>query len=548
MKRKFLHSLFLIFLLHTSVAYSKIYYVANTGSDSNDGSFDNPVETIQKAQDLVSAGDTVCIRGGNYSMRTDQIDRYYSIWVYVTQLNKSGTADQPINYLAYPGETPVFDYSNIKPSGYRVTAFYINGSYIHIKGIEVTGVQVTITTHTQSECFEIQGSNNTLEQIKMHDGMAIGVYILKGSNNLILNCDSYNNWDSVSEDGLGGNTDGFGCHVAAGATGNVFRGCRAWFNSDDGFDCISAHEATTFDHCWAFYNGYSSSFKSLGDGNGFKAGGYGTTAFASLPDSIPSNTVKFCLAVKNKANGFYSNHHLNGSKWYNNTAYGNKTNYNLLNRKAKTEADYLTDVDGWGHTMYNNLGLGATSAELANIDSAACTLSNNYFYMNLTVNSADFLSTDLSLLTADRESDGGLPENNFLRLAEGSDLIDKGLNIGFDYNGSSPDLGCFESDYETASVENSAIVGDLSCYPNPFSDKTNVVFSLSNESNVRIELFDLTGKKIKEICNQTYSSGEHSIVLQKEALQTGLYLLREIVENTACSTNKLIVKRYTTKS
>lgn len=541
MKKKFLHSLFLILLFHSTITYSKVYYVANNGSDSNDGSFGNPVETIQKAQDLVSPGDTVYIRGGNYSMRTDEIDRYYSIWVYVTQLNKSGTADQPISYLAYPGETPVFDYTNINPTGYRITAFFINGSYIHIKGIEVTGVQVNITTHTQSECFEIQGNNITLEQIKMHDGMAIGVYILKGSNNLILNCDAYNNWDSVSENKLGGNTDGFGCHVSVGSTGNVFRGCRAWFNSDDGFDCITSAETTTFDHCWSFFNGYSSTFKSLGDGNGFKAGGYGTTVFSKLPTNIPSNIVQFCLSVRNKQNGFYSNHHLNGSKWYNNTAYANNINYNMLNRKADTQADYLTDVDGWGHTMYNNLGFGAISAELANIDKTACTLSNNYFDMNLSVSANDFLSTDLSLLTAAREPDGSLPNNDFLKLAQGSDLIDKGTNIGFDYSGASPDLGCFESNYENTSISNASIDGNLACNPNPFVDKTEIVFKLTNESNVRIELYNLTGNKIKEICNQAYSSGEHSITLQRGALPSGLYLLRETVGNT-CHIYKLIVK------
>jgi len=34
--------------------------------------------------------------------------------------------------------------------------------------------------------------------------------------------------------------DGFGCHVGKTTeTGNVFRNCRAWRNSDDGFDLIN---------------------------------------------------------------------------------------------------------------------------------------------------------------------------------------------------------------------------------------------------------------------------------------------------------------------
>ncbi|MEZ4826240.1 MAG: hypothetical protein R3C61_08085 [Bacteroidia bacterium] len=63
------------------------------------------------------------------------------------------------------------------------------------------------------------------------------------------------------EDGLGSNTDGFGCHPNPGSPGNVFRGCRAWFNSDDGFDIIRADESVVFENCWAFYNGFSTAFK-----------------------------------------------------------------------------------------------------------------------------------------------------------------------------------------------------------------------------------------------------------------------------------------------
>ena len=49
----------------------------------------------------------------------------------------------------------------------------------------------------------------------MHDGMAIGFYLVRGSHNLVLNCDAYNNFDPVSENGTGGNVDGFGGHPAS---------------------------------------------------------------------------------------------------------------------------------------------------------------------------------------------------------------------------------------------------------------------------------------------------------------------------------------------
>jgi parallel beta-helix repeat protein len=432
--------LLFVFLLSCHFSFSAEYYVAPNGNDSNNGTIKNPVATVNKAQQLASSGDTVYIRGGVYKLKEEQIAQYHHIWAYVTKLDKDG-----ISYLAYKNETPVFNFENIKPENLRVIAFFISGNNITVKGIEVTGVQVTIKDHTQSECFEIQGSNNTLEQLKMHDGMAIGVYITKGSNNLILNCDAYRNWDSVSENGKGGNTDGFGCHAPAGNKNNIFRGCRAWFNSDDGFDLINSAEPVLIDHCWAFYNGYTADFKKRADGNGFKCGGYAGTPLEHLPNPIPRNTIQFCLAVGNKQAGFYSNHHLNGSNWYNNTAYHNRTNYDMLNRKAVKPVEYLEDTQGWGHVLTNNLGYGATGTELTNINKSACTLKNNYFDLSLTITATDFLSLDETFLTAPRQADGSLPETSFLRLKTSSNLIDAGIDIGFPFKGKSPDLGCFES-------------------------------------------------------------------------------------------------------
>jgi len=436
-RRLLLISFFKVWFL---TGFSTSYYVATDGNDANTGSLSSPLATIQKAQQKVSPGDTVYIRGGNYRMHEAQIAKKERMWAFVTYLEKSGMAGRRIHYLAFPGEKPVFDFTDVKPEGLRINAFQVTASWIHIKGLEVVGVQVTLKGHTQSECFENLGSNNIYEGLSMHDGQAIGIYCLSGSDNLFLNCDAYHNHDSISENRKGGNTDGFGCHPRKGSTGNVFRGCRAWFNSDDGYDCINSAESVTFENCWSFYNGYSPTFKSLGDGNGFKAGGYGKTSVDKLPDPIPSHTVRFCLAVGNKANGFYSNHHLTGSTWFNNTAYRNRVNYNMLCRLP----DNVTDVDGYGHKMRNNLGYKGMT-ETLRIDKSHCELDHNYFDLNSAVTDNDFMSLDETLLTAPRQADGSLPDIPFMRLKPGSVLIDKGTDIGFPFKGSAPDLGAFEA-------------------------------------------------------------------------------------------------------
>lgn len=343
--------------------------MAPGGTIGAPGTREEPFGSITRAQAAAAPGDTIWVRGGTYRMTGDDIDRKRRIWVQVTLLDKSGLPGRPIRYRAVSGERPVFDFSAVKPAGLRVHAFAVTGSWIHLEGLEVTGVQVTMTGHTQSVCFANTDSQNRFERLSMHDGMGIGFYLTRGSGNLVLNCDAWNNHDPVSGDRRGGNVDGFGCHPGRGDTGNVFRGCRAWFNSDDGYDCISSAEVVRFENCWAFHNGYAPGFRSLGDGNGFKAGGYGATGSGRLPSVIPSHVVTGCLAVRNKKNGFYANHHPGGGDWDHNTACRNHANFKMLCRDPENRRD----VPGHGHVLKHNLGFMGRP-ELSNIDEAACEL------------------------------------------------------------------------------------------------------------------------------------------------------------------------------
>ncbi|MEN9636752.1 MAG: hypothetical protein RL077_5156 [Verrucomicrobiota bacterium] len=417
------------------------YYVAPKGSDAAAGTSTAPFATVQRAQQSAAAGDTVWVRGGTYRMTEAQIAGRFGVYACVTLLDKSGVRGKRINYWAFPGERPIFDYSDVKPVGQRVTAFRVNASWLHLKGLEVTGVQVTIKTHTQSIGFDNEGGENLYEQLSVHDGMAIGFWIGAGANNLVLNCDAYRNHDSFSENGRGGNTDGFGYHGRKGSTGNIFRGCRAWFNSDDGYDFINSDEVCRIENCWAFYNGFSTDFKSLGDGNGFKAAGEAGRSVAQLPNPLPRHVVIGSVAVRNKVNGFYANHHPGGIEWINNTAYKNATNFNLRGRDPK---DNKTIIPGRGHRLKNNLGF-AGGAEVAELDVAACDVSVNYFSLPVTVGSADFLGLDEADLVKPRKANGDLPDVAFLHLALGSDLIAAGVDVGLPFKGKAPDLGAFES-------------------------------------------------------------------------------------------------------
>lgn len=414
---------------------AKNIYVAPNGSDSNAGNIGTPLATFGAAYNKVAAGDTVYFRGGTYAIQESEIMSYEENGLYacVFHIQKSGTASKRTVYAGYPGERPVFDFSNVKPSGKRIAAFYIHGNYIHLKNFDVVGVQVTITTHTQSEAITIRRGNsyNLVENVAVHDGMAIGFVVWRGSNNLFLNCDAYNNYDSVSESGSGENTDGFGCHARAQDTGNVFRSCRAWWNSDDGFDLISNLAPVTFDNCWAFYNGFKpNTYTKAANGNGFKAGGYGLSV-QSAAVAAPMNTINNCIAYRNRTNGFYSNHHLTGDYWYNNTAYSNGVNYDMRNQKSW---DVATDVEGYDHVLKNNIAFGTTTYKMLN--SSACVIENNSFLPTaMTVTATDFENTsNPEQLMSERQSDGSLPELTFLKLKSANPLYTAKMGYQFDRN------------------------------------------------------------------------------------------------------------------
>ena len=124
-----------------------IFFVSLDGSDADgDGTFENPWRTIGKGVSLLSAWDTLYIRGGTY---VEQIT-----------ISRSGTADAPITIAAYPGEKVVVDGRAgvdglneglpdngelILPpesrfgTGFRYTPLVsIEANYIIFEGIEVT--------------------------------------------------------------------------------------------------------------------------------------------------------------------------------------------------------------------------------------------------------------------------------------------------------------------------------------------------------------------------------------------------------------------------
>ena len=447
-------------MLAAMPSFATDYYLSATGNDANDGKTrETAFATVAKAQSMATAGDKVYILPDTFKITEDQVSLEENPYKIVFNFNQNGSYGKPISFigLTEDGKRPVFDMSAVNPTGYRITAFYVRGSYLVFRNFEVIGIKVNITDHTQSENFRIRnGSHNTFDNIACHDGMGIGFYLTNNSHhNLFLNCDGYNNYDPVSENGKGGQNDGFGCHVQAGNENNIFIGCRAWNNSDDGYDLINCYSPVTFCYSIAYKNGYDAEDNARQDGNGFKAGGFGMSASdITLPaDGAPRHQVYHCLAVQNKSNGIYSNHHLGGVDFTYNTAVDSRyySNFAMVNRKGASASENV-DVNGYNHRIEYNLSVSQWDRHLGSIDATdeSNTVNGNSFTWDTEnskwVNSytATFVSTNKDRLTRARKSDGMLDAASTLTVYQQTE-----------YTG----MGCDFSGYEDAIIQAKEISG-----------------------------------------------------------------------------------------
>ncbi len=311
-----------------------VYYIAADGKYENDG---KTIATAKNPDFLnskqIQPGDTIYIVPGVYSWQADW-HTHHSYNSEGIVMEASGTPDKPIRVInaaldpdsGYSGEgnKVVLDFSQMAfNSSNRGVSIY--GNYIDWYGIDVCGAG--------DNGLYIGGSYNTVEYCEFYNNRDTGLQLGRSmsdyasidqwpSYNLIKNCTSHNNYDDET---YGENADGFAAKLTIGY-GNVFDGCIAYRNSDDGWDLYAKSDSGNIGcviiyNCVAFENGYLEytqrechdnlnynstfnepnldSYKTRdGDGNGFKLGG-----------SVMEGDVKMynCLSFQNRMHGVTDN-------------------------------------------------------------------------------------------------------------------------------------------------------------------------------------------------------------------------------------------------
>jgi hypothetical protein len=273
-------------------------HVAPDGSFLGSGTIEDPLD-LDTALFFARPGQPILLAGGTYHpTRAVLIPR-----------GADGTPAERRVLRSAPGERAVLDFSS------AAGGFQLWGDYWTIDGIDVCN------TIGNVKGIQVGGNHNIVMNVTTRHCGDTGLQISGNSaeppgkwprNNLVLNCTSHDNFDPAAN-----NADGFAAKLTCGE-GNVFTGCIAYSNIDDGFDLFSKIETgpigvVLLERCVAYRNGSLSDGSGNGDGNGFKLGGDGiavahrlvhSIAFGNGTSGISSNSnpaivVESCTAFAN---------------------------------------------------------------------------------------------------------------------------------------------------------------------------------------------------------------------------------------------------------
>lgn len=354
-----------------SVEYTQVIYASPNGTGS--GKTEQDPTNVLDAINKVPEGGIIFLLSGTYA--SDKV-------ITIADSN-SGSAGKLKTMSAYPGASVKFDFSseeykaaNGKPDGSNQRGIQLDGSYWHFYGFEVYGAA--------DNGIYVTGKNNIVEMVVLNGNRDTGLQISRKSsdqanmadwpaNNLIKNCTSFNNCDDATME----NADGFAAKLTCGQ-GNVFDGCIAYNNSDDGWDLYAKEETgpigvVTIRNCIAFRNGFTTDGRGYGDcdGNGFKLGGGGIGT---------RHIIENCLAFENLNCGFTDNNNPEFGVMKNCTAYNNnlkaqKANYMVY--RCSTSATFENMM-----SYYNTAKVTKTNAPgiKAGNDKFVGTLTSGIYY------------------------------------------------------------------------------------------------------------------------------------------------------------------------
>jgi len=79
-------------------------------------------------------------------------------------------------------------------------------------------------------------------------------------------------------------------------------------------------------------------------------------------------------------------------------------------------------------------------------------------------------------------------------------------------------------------------------YPNPFNARTTILFELENSSPVLLEIFDITGAKVKTLVDEFLPAGSHDITWNADEVASGVYFYKLSTSNSSQTRQAVLIK------
>ena len=185
MNKKFVLIFVLVIILSSISILAQTYFVdvnSDSANDSNPGTINLPLKTIQRAIDLALPGDTVLVMPGVYSEHL--------------LIKRSGNKEAgEIVIKSFEKNKAVIDGGNVP----NKKLIYWHGKsdggenkdYIIFDGFEVVNAKVW--------AFWIQGDYNVFKNLKVHETGGTAVQLITGSHNKFINNEIFNTgWNGIS--------------------------------------------------------------------------------------------------------------------------------------------------------------------------------------------------------------------------------------------------------------------------------------------------------------------------------------------------------------
>lgn len=132
---------------------------------------------------------------------------------------------------------------------------------------------------------------------------------------------------------------------------------------------------------------------------------------------------------------------------------------------------------------------------------------------------------------------------NVTSLPHNLELVHSEYRVYTDKKLAAPDLSIPVGIKEIADKkkENSAYL--LQNYPNPFKDKCVIQFGTAKEMHIKIELYDITGKKMDTVTNKKYNAGDYTFELDGQKLENGIYTVLLTSESGYTESIKVVLSK-----